>query len=190
MDALAQWVARAAKGEEDAYRELYRLCRPSVVRLLRAFSALDEDDLEDVVQETFTRAFKALPGLTNPAAFEPWLLTIARNRACTHTERKESRKNVQALLEHELPTLAEPFPEGLQREVEAAVVRGLIEQLPEGNERETVTLFYLQGGLSARQIADQQGVGKSAVTMRLERFRSRVKKELLRRLLERSRGPF
>lgn len=188
MDALAQWIARAAQGEEEAFRELYRRYRPAVVRLVKAFAALDDDDLEDVVQETFTRAFKALPGLSNPRAFEPWLLTIARNRACTHTARIESRKSAQALLEHELPKIAGLFPEALEREVEAAVVKGLIDELPAGKERETVQLFYLQGGLSARQIAEQQGVGKSAVTMRLERFRARVKKELLRRLLERSRG--
>ncbi|AKF86584.1 hypothetical protein MFUL124B02_29640 [Myxococcus fulvus 124B02] len=40
-----------------------------------------------------------------------------------------------------------------------------------------------KGSVSAREIAEQMGVGKSAVTMRLERFRGRIKRELLRRVL-------
>jgi len=46
-----------------------------------------------------------------------------------------------------------------------------------------VQLFYVEGELSAREIAERLGVGKSAVTMRLERFRSRIKRELLRQVL-------
>ena len=71
----------------------------------------------------------------------------------------------------------------LEVERRVAVVRSLIEELPEGPEKETVRLFYLEGELSAREIADRLGLGKSAVTMRLERFRARVKRELLARLL-------
>jgi len=43
-------------------------------------------------------------------------------------------------------------------------------------------LFYLEGTLSAREIAARMGVGKSAVTMRLERFRAKVKAQLSERL--------
>ncbi|WP_255203473.1 ECF-type sigma factor, partial [Myxococcus sp. AM011] len=56
-------------------------------------------------------------------------------------------------------------------------------ELPDGEEKRTVQLFYIEGELSAREIAEQLGVGKSAVTMRLERFRGRIKRELLRRVL-------
>jgi RNA polymerase sigma-70 factor (ECF subfamily) len=60
-------------------------------------------------------------------------------------------------------------------------VRDVIEGLREGPEKETVRLFYLEGTLSAREIAQRMGVGKSAVTMRLERFRAKVKKQLIAR---------
>ena len=73
---------------------------------------------------------------------------------------------------------------------ELEVVRELIAALPDGPEKETVRLFYLEGELTARQIADRLGVGKSAVTMRLERFRARVKKALMARVLAlRGEGP-
>ena len=63
--------------------------------------------------------------------------------------------------------------------MELDVVRRVIDSLPEGPERETVHLFYVEGKLSAREIAEKLGVGKSAVTMRLERFRTKVKKRIL-----------
>ena len=58
----------------------------------------------------------------------------------------------------------------------------VIDGLREGPEKETVRLFYLEGTLSAREIAVRMGVGKSAVTMRLERFRAKVRAELSQRL--------
>jgi RNA polymerase sigma-70 factor (ECF subfamily) len=42
-----------------------------------------------------------------------------------------------------------------------------------------VRLFYLEGTLSTREIAKLQGVGKSAITMRLERFRTRIKAKIV-----------
>jgi RNA polymerase sigma-70 factor, ECF subfamily len=75
------------------------------------------------------------------------------------------------------------LPPALQLERDIAVVRDLIARLPEGEEKRTVELFYVEGELSAREIAEKLGVGKSAVTMRLERFRSRIKRELLRQVL-------
>ncbi len=59
------------------------------------------------------------------------------------------------------------------------MVRRVIAELPEGPEKETVRLFYLEGELSAREIAERLGVGKSAITMRLERFRAKVKRRVL-----------
>lgn len=188
MEELSRWLAGAERGEEAAYRELYRVYRPAVVRLLAGFAALDGDDVEDVVQDSFVRAFRSLKGLREPRAFEAWLLTIARNRAVSFTARAESGRRARALLEVEPAPPQGLFPEALSREVEGEVVRALIAELPEGPEKQTVELFYVQGELSAREIADRLGVGKSAITMRLERFRARVKKELLRRLLRRAVG--
>jgi RNA polymerase sigma-70 factor (ECF subfamily) len=65
------------------------------------------------------------------------------------------------------------------REAELEAVRAVIAELPEGPEKETVHLFYVEGGLSTREIAARLGVGKSAITMRLERFRAKVKRRVL-----------
>jgi len=182
-EELTQWVRRAARGEESAYAALYQRTRPLVARLTAGFATLDADEVEDVIQETYVRAFKALPRLKEPGAFEAWLLSIARNRARTRLERKSHVRRLDEETPDAEPETVPLLPEALQVERDIAVVRQLISELPEGEEKKTVQLFYLEGELSAREIAEKLGVGKSAVTMRLERFRARIKRELLRRVL-------
>jgi RNA polymerase sigma-70 factor (ECF subfamily) len=184
MEDVAREVEGAQSGDEASCRALYRRFRPPVIRLLEGFGGLDSDDREDIVQETFTRAFRGVAQLKAAAAFEGWLFTIARNRALTTLERKNRQEKVQASLATQSEDAAQLMPAALHAEIDDAVVRDLIRGLPEGAEKETVLLFYVDGQLSAREIAEKLGVGKSAITMRLERFRAKVKRELVIRLLK------
>ena len=176
----AEQVARAVRGDASAHRVLYDKYRPAAFRVARGFGELDRDDMEDVVQEAFVRAFQNLGGLKEPARFGPWLLTIARNRALTRLARRRSSQDAADGLKREV----EAQEEGVEQSdptagAEVEVVRRIIAELPDGPEKETVHLFYVEGNLSAREIADRLGVGKSAITMRLERFRAKVKKKVL-----------
>jgi RNA polymerase sigma-70 factor (ECF subfamily) len=174
-------VARAVAGDRAAFRALYDRHRPAVARVARAFAALDPDDGEDVVQDAFIRGFASLSKLTQPGRFGPWLLTIARNRALSRIGRRRASDRLSEDLAQEVAVLAEDraaLPE-LGTEAELEVVRRIVAELPDGAEKETVRLFYLEGELSAREIAARLGVGKSAITMRLERFRAKVKRRIL-----------
>jgi RNA polymerase sigma-70 factor (ECF subfamily) len=175
----AALVDRASSGDAAALRALYDRHRPAVYRVARTFGELDRDDVEDIVQEAFVRAFRNLSGLKDRARFSPWLLTIARNRALTHLARRRAAQTMADDLERESESAEGAPPIDTESEAELEVVRKLIAGLPEGPEKETVHLFYVVGELSAREIAEKMGVGKSAVTMRLERFRTKVKKILL-----------
>ncbi len=181
MEEDARFVARARAGDGRAFRALYDRWRPQVFRVTRAFADLDHDEAEDVVQDAFARAFGHLDGLEQPARFGPWILTIARNRALTRLARRRAAADLADDLAREVEVHGEeaaslPDP-GADAELE--VVRRVIAELPEGPEKETVRLFYVEGSLSAREIAEQLGVGKSAITMRLERFRAKVKRRVL-----------
>jgi RNA polymerase sigma-70 factor (ECF subfamily) len=176
---IAALVARARGDDPAAFRALYDLARPLAFRVARGFGDLDHDDVEDVVQEAFVRAFKNLARLQEPSRFVPWILTIARNRALTRLARRKAGAELRDELEQEIDAHADVDPADASREAELAVVRRVIEELPEGAEKETVRLFYLEGELSAREIAARLGVGTSAITMRLERFRAKVKRRIL-----------
>ncbi len=177
----AALVARAVAGDRTAFRALYDRHRPAIHRVARAFAALDPDEGEDVVQDAFVRAFGAIAKLAHPERFGPWLLAIARNRALSRLGRRRAAEKLEEDLFLEAGALALdsaslPEPEA---EAELELVRRIVAELPEGPEKETVRLFYVEGELTARQIAERLGVGKSAITMRLERFRAKVKRRLL-----------
>ncbi len=176
----ARSVAAALRGEPAGHRALYDRHRPAVARIARGFAHLDADDVEDVIQESFVRAFRNLAKLEQPARFGPWILTIARNRALSRLARQRAGAQLAEDLSREADVLAEPdrLPDP-DAGAELELVRRIITELPEGPEKETVHLFYVQGGLTAREIAARLGVGKSAITMRLERFRAKVKRRLL-----------
>jgi RNA polymerase sigma-70 factor, ECF subfamily len=168
-----------------AEEELFRRYQPAVSRLAASFSELDADEGEDVVQEAFVRGFRALASLKDRERFAAWLFTIARNRARsyltsrgTHSKAAEEATREARLVEDHVPAASHM----LEKEAELRAVRDIIDGLREGPEKETVRLFYLDGTLSAREIAMRMGVGKSAVTMRLERFRARIRAQLAERL--------
>lgn len=174
-------VARALAGDDRAFRALYDRYRPAAWRVARSFADFDLDDVDDVIQETFVRAYRSLNTLNEHGRFGPWVLTIARNRALSRLARRRAGDDLQVELTREAEvhsTEVATLPDGVA-DAEVELVRRVIAELPEGPEKQTVHLFYVEGTLSARQIADQMGVGKSAITMRLERFRAKVKRRLL-----------
>src|ERR1041385_1459493 len=81
---------RSGKGADEAYRQLlekyWRLLIAWVRPRLR-----DPSESEDVVQETFIRAFRAMDSLQNPERVLGWLLRIARNLAADHGRRRRVR---------------------------------------------------------------------------------------------------
>ena len=186
MTGESDLIHRARSGDRDAWRELYRLHAGAVRRVCVGFSSLSNADVEDAVQETFVRTFRSIDALRDPALFRPWTLSIARS-ACLKRITKHASESRTTTAYSEDPSVGARAPssdaDSELRERRIAIVREMIDALPEGEQRETVRLFYIDGTLSAREIAERVGVGKSAVTMRLERFRARVKRRLAIELL-------
>jgi len=88
--AEAALIARARRGDNDAFDDLVRLHLPRVWavvwRMLR-----QRQDTEDVVQEVFLAAFQGLPGYRGEARLSTWLHRIAVSRAINHLQRAEER---------------------------------------------------------------------------------------------------
>ena len=73
-------VRRAQTGDAAAQNVLYESMYKRVYYLTLRLTGSAED-AEDAAQETFLAAFRALPGLENPNAFEGWLFQIAANKS-------------------------------------------------------------------------------------------------------------
>src|SRR6185295_8566402 len=82
-------VARSIRGDADSFNQLIlRWERPIFALAYRTIGR--EEDARDVCQETFLRAFRALPGFRGQAKFSSWLYRIALN-LCRDWMRRERR---------------------------------------------------------------------------------------------------
>ena len=108
MDPLAGWARAAAEGDPVAVGHLVRATQGQVQRLCAHL--VDPGAAEDLAQETYVRALKALPSYRGEAPFRLWLLSIAR-RTCADALRSRTRRRgllgrlVAAPVEHAPPAV-------------------------------------------------------------------------------------
>ena len=80
------WVEAAQRGDQGAFASLVTLFSRDVYA--KAYTILrNHQDADDVVQETFIRVFRALPGFRFESSFRTWLITIATRQALNFRER-------------------------------------------------------------------------------------------------------
>ena len=163
-------VAKSIRGDADSFNELVlRWERPIYALAYRTIGR--EEDARDVCQETFLRAFRALPGFRGQAKFSSWLYRIALN-LCRDWVRRERRAPVVQPPEDvdlmELAAAAEPS-ESIENLVARKDLSRLVEQamalLPE--EQRTAIVLKEYHGLTFQEIADLQGCPLSTVKTRL-----------------------
>jgi RNA polymerase sigma-70 factor, ECF subfamily len=133
----------------------------------------NERDAEDVVQESYLRAFRFFAGFRGGDA-RPWLMRIVRNTCYTwlHANRplQEATEFDETLFPPDSPS---PNPEeAVLRNDRGALVRKALEALP-ANFREVLILRELEG-LSYKEIADITGMPAGTVMSSLSRARDRL----------------
>lgn len=176
-------LERAKAGDQRAFSLLFERYQPAVYRYCLTFGGVNRDTAKDILQESFLRAFRNLHQLKEGQKFLSWLLTITRNRCLSYLSKEGnlSRKH-QAWSEQYDVFLPVSATEMLETERQLTLVRESIEALPEGGTKDCVKGFYIQG-LSTKELAEQLQIPQSTVTTRLDRFRIKIRKRLLARLL-------
>ena len=151
VDEDAALVRRSQKGESNAFRELVarhdKRVYTLVARVLGPSAAAD--DVDDVAQDVFVQAWRALPKFRSDAKFSTWLYRIATNMAIKQWHQR--KKQSGTVYEAELPetvraALADPSRGPAEEAVLLARDRGLrqaIEALPE-KQRTVVLLHYFE----------------------------------------------
>lgn len=163
-------VRRAKDGDRAAFEELVR--RTS--RLVYARLYLDTGDAhrsEDLVQDTYLRAFRSLRTLSDPAGFRAWLLAIAHgvliDAARYDARRKRSAPPASRTPLSAVPA-AGPLPEeAVQREETRQRVLAVLRSLPE-EHRLPLTLRYI-GGADCDTIGTQLGLTNGSLRGLLHR---------------------
>ncbi len=91
-DPLSRHAAAAIEGDGVAVAELVRLTQGAVWQVCTALGSAGET--EDLVQETYLRALKALPAFRGDAPVRLWLLSIARRTCADHVRRRQRRRRL------------------------------------------------------------------------------------------------
>jgi len=170
----AALTAAYGGGDERAAAELVRRHAPALGRFLYS-SGASPDDLEDLVQETFFRAFRALASWRGDASMRSWLFTIAGNLLRDEFRKRKGRHTL-SLEDRDLPDRADPHADFAATEAEERVREGLT-RLPR-LQRE-VFLLRVQEGSDYAEIAAALGTTPGAARVHYHHAVKRLK-ELLR----------
>lgn len=141
----------------DVFRYAYWLIRDKAIA-------------EDVVQETYLRAWKSLDSLQDQKAAKSWLITILRRENARRFERKQFD-----LVDID-DVLVEDESHGNETELEYAELRKLMSGLSE--EYREPLMLQIIFGFSGEEIANQLNLNKNTVMTRLFRARNQLKEAL------------
>ena len=168
-------IESAQKGDRAAYGELVR-AHQDIARRVAYLVLRRHNEVDDVVQVSFVKAFHALNRFRSGSDFRPWILRIVRNEALNQA-RSTGRRDRLALKVANASGGAAPSPEAMVVEAERREeLLTAVEALPR-NLREVVECRFLLG-LSEATTADLLRIPTGTVKSRTSRAMNRLRTSL------------
>lgn len=170
-------IQQAQTGNKNAFTALYQMHQGRVRSLVSKY-AQDADDLEDLQQTVFVKAFLGIKRFRGDAAFTTWITRIAINVGTTHLRNLRTQRNRQTQLEQQVPEQVPtitPEQATLNKEQRQWVKRGIL-ALPKP-QRRAVWLRYMKD-FSYQEIVQELNVPLGTVKIWLHRGKQQLKREL------------
>ncbi len=166
MDELTRLFLAARDGDRTSLLHAIRLGQPDVWRL--AYHLVGADDADDVTQDTFVRAWKALPAFRGDSSARTWLLSITRRACADQVRRTVRRRRLAARLERAtLPGAASTVDPS-----DAHAVSALVDELPDDQRAAFVLTQVI--GCSYEEAAAACGVPIGTIRSRVARARAHL----------------
>lgn len=169
----AELVSEILSGNAKLYMQLISRHRDRFGRYARHMLGNNED-AEEVLQDTFVRAYKSLATCQNPANFEGWCFRILINRCRTMNKRRQFRES--QVVYDENAVLSHPKRDSMELRVWREEIYHAIDKLDE-ERREAFLLKYVEE-MEYGEMSKLTGVSVSALKMRVKRAREQLQKEL------------
>jgi RNA polymerase sigma-70 factor (ECF subfamily) len=175
----AELLERIRAGSTDDFAEIIRRHQARVFAILHRYER-DVQKVEDLAQETFVKAWRALAQFDGRAPFEHWISRIAVRTALDHLRKEKRRQN-----EIGLPELGEDALDWLQSGDEknelagraAAEILALAMRELSPADRVVITMQEIEGR-SVKEICAATGASSVAVRVRAVRARVKLRKAL------------
>lgn len=167
-------ICRAARGEAEAFRQLVEAYQTPAYRL--AARMCGPDSAEDVTQEAFLAAWRALPEFRGDCRFSTWLYRLVSNAAIDCLRREKKHRDTGDVDDLELPDGGPSPQEQAERSDTRDAVRRALDRLsPE--HRQVLLLRFMQE-LDYGEIARALNVSEGTVKSRINRAKSKLREVL------------
>ena len=169
-------IHKCLTGDTAAFGLLVDKYKASVYAL--AYAKLGNfHDAQDITQEVFLKAYQKLRTLKHWDKFLSWLYAITSNMCKDFLRAKAKRPDSEYIADQDTARLERRSLASYHEDEVYQSLHETLAMLPEIH-RQVLTLHYL-GGMSCREIGQFLGVSPHAIAMRLNRARSKLKKEML-----------
>lgn len=171
-------ISKVLRGDQQAYAGLVNRYQNYVFTLALRFTK-NREDAEEVSQDIFIKAYRALADFRGASKFSTWLYTIVNTTCITFLRKK--RLEVQSLDNEKVFEVADNQDSGMranlvEQKSRLAMVNQAIKMLSR-DDAEVVTLFY-KGEQTLEEIAQILGIEANTVKVRLHRARTRLKEKM------------
>jgi RNA polymerase sigma-70 factor (ECF subfamily) len=171
-------ISAVLSGNQQAYAQIVQRHKAFVFTLVLRYIK-SREDAEEVAQDVFIKAYRALADFKGASKFSTWLYTIV-NTTCISFLRKR-KLETHSLDNEKLFESIENRDSGMnanqiEQKSKLAMVTGAIKLL-NPDDAEIITLFY-KGEQSLEEIAQVLGIEANAVKVRLHRARTRLKEKM------------
>ena len=189
-------VAQSREGNTSAFAELVRRYEGKIFRLAQHVTQ-NREDAEDVLQETFMKAYEHLDQFQGNSKFYTWIVRIAVNQALMKLRRKKTGKTVsldetidtgEDTVVREIATWDENPEQRFSREEMGEILDSAIQSL-EPPYRSVFVLRDIEE-LSTEETADALGLSIPAVKSRLLRARLQLREKLTRQFKRKGEDAF
>lgn len=170
MKTEAELIDRILKGEWRNYAILVDKYEPKVFNYVHYLMNCRED-AEEIVQDTFVKAYRSLNQFRGDAAFSTWLIRIAHNNCLTFFRKKKPEKVTLENIGNKEVDDPDPSDDPDLDNRQQILQLALMKLKPD--ERSAVTLFYYQE-LSLQEICDVTDFSLSNVKILLHRSRKKL----------------
>ncbi|MBW8764060.1 MAG: sigma-70 family RNA polymerase sigma factor [Microbacterium sp.] len=168
-----KWAAKAAAGDESAFRELYRAYVRPVYWIAHGILG-SAPDAEDVTQETFVAAWRKLRGFElQGESILPWLATICRFQAANRLrQRRRDQANTADAADETIPSTISVEDQVITTDLAERIAAevGTMTAL----DREIFRLCAAEG-YAYQAAAEELGISHAVVRNRLSRVRTRLR---------------
>ena len=178
-----QLVEQAVAGSEMAFRKLTQKFQIPLTHHIRRM-VKDEDDIADLVQETFIKAFQSLPSYSTSFAFSTWLYKIATNHTIDFIRKKRLKtisihqpiETKEGAIDFEIPDEQYRPDKHIVEDERAEILKNAISALPEKYHK--VIMMRHVSEKSYEEISEALGIPLGTVKAHIFRAREMLYKAL------------